>query len=81
MSRSRKKSPFYTLNSHHKVRIGKEYCRRKFRNRSKDMLRAGNIELMPLKMGEMLDVWEITDGKIYCPPGLIDEEMKPLFRK
>ena len=81
MSRSRKKNPFYALNSHLNVRIGKKFSRRKFRSKSKHMLRAGLLELMPQKMYEVSEIWEITDGKLYCPPSLIDDDMKSVPRK
>ena len=81
MSRSRKKNPFYALNSHYNVRIGKKFSRRKFRSKSKHMLRTGYIELMPQKMYEVSEIWEITDGKLYCPPNLIGKETKSVLRK
>lgn len=81
MSRSRKKNPFYALNSHYNVRIGKKFSRRKFRSKSKHMLRTGHLELMPQKMYEVSEIWEITDGKLYCSPNMIDEEIKSVLRK
>ena len=81
MSRSRKKNPFYALNSHYNVRIGKKFSRRKFRSISNHMLRTGHLELMPQKMYEVSEIWEITDGKLYCPPILMDEETKSVLRK
>lgn len=81
MSRSKKKNPFYAVNSHYIVRIGKKFSRRKFRSISKHMLRVGHMELMPLKMYEVSEIWEITDGKLYCSPNLIDEETKSVLRK
>ena len=81
MSRSRKKNPIYAVNSHDIVKNGKKSSRRKFRNKSKHMLRTGHLELMPLKMYEVSEIWNITDGKLYCPPSLIDEEIKSVLRK
>ncbi len=81
MSRSKKENPFYALNSHNNVRIGKKFSRRKFRSQSKHMLRTGRLELMPQKMYEVSEIWEITDGKLYCPYSLIDEEIKSVLKK
>jgi len=81
MSRSRKKNPIYALNSHNVIRIGKKISRRKFRNKSKNMLRTWHLEQMPQKMYEVSEIWDITDGKLYCPPNLIDEEIKSILRK
>ena len=81
MSRTRKKNPFYALNSHSIVKMGKKNSRRKFRSKSNHMLRTGHMELMPPKMYEVSEIWEITDGKLYCPPSLMDDDMKSMFRK
>ena len=81
MSRSRKKNPFFALNSPYRIRIGKKFSRRRFRNKSNSMLRTGHLELMPQKMYEVSEIWSITDGKLYCPPSLINENTKSALRK
>ena len=81
MSRSRKKNPFYALNNHYKIRNGKKNSRRKFRSKSMNMLRTGRLDLMPLKIYEVSEIWDITDGKIYCHHTFIDERIRSVLRK
>ena len=80
MSRSRLKHPAGKLNWGSQ-KEGKVTCHRLFRHRERMAMRTGIVRNLPFRMWQIMDPWDLHDGRFYFGDWPKDDWYARLMRK
>ena len=80
MSRSTRKYPAGKFNFGSR-KEGKRLSHSLFRQRESMAMRTGNLQDLPFRQWQMVDQWDLTDGRFYFGDWPRDESYYQLMRK